>query len=214
MDNRNNSGNCNTGHYNAGNCNTGNCNTGDWNTGDYNTGRYNTGQWNVGYWNAGHWNTGDYNTGDCNTGDWNTGDYNTGYCNTVTPEDILIFNKPGKRQDWINANKPNWIYVNLTEWVYKENMTDKEKKAYPSYVTTGGYLKCYSSLKHAYIESWDNASSEDRALTFTLPNFDIDVFEEIFGFKPTQEVKKKIIIDGKEIQISQESFDELKKQLT
>ena len=136
-------------------------------------------------------NTGDNNTGYCNTGYCNTGDCNTGYCNTITPNEVLIFNKLGKRKDWVNADKPNWMYVNLTQWVDEGDMTDKEKDAYPSYVTTNSYLKCYSSLKAAYIEAWENANKEDRDKTFKLPNFDPVVFEEIFGFNPCDCVEEK-----------------------
>ena len=157
-------------------------------------------------------NTGNWNTGKCNTGNRNTGNWNTGYCNTITPETCLIFNKPGKRQDWFNADKPSWMYVSLTDWVPKSEMSEKEKEAYPSYTTTGGYLKVYSSLQHAYIEAWGKATEEDKAKTFKLPNFDVDVFIEIFGFDPRED-KKTITIDGKDIKISTEKFEELKKQL-
>ena len=126
-----------------------------------------------------------------NTGNWNTGDSNTGYCNTITPDDTLIFNKFGKRSDWINATKPEWMNVNLTQWIDESKMSDKEKKAYPTYTTTGGYLKFYTDLKHAYIESWEKASKEDRELTYKLPNFDPIVFEEIFGFNPCACVEEK-----------------------
>jgi hypothetical protein len=173
------------------NSNTGYWNTGHWNTGTWNTGSYNTGHWNTGDWNAGTWNTGDYNTGHWNSGDWNTGNCNAGYCNTITPEEVLIFNKMGKRKDWINAYKPRWMFVDLTEWIPESEMTDKEKEAFPSYVTTGGYLKCYPSLKAAYIEAWENADKEDREKTFKLPNFDPVVFEEIFGFNPCDCVEEK-----------------------
>lgn len=93
--------------------------------------------------------------------------------------------------DWENAEKPDWMYVSLTKWVFEKDMTDKEKEAYPSYTTTGGYLKVYPTLQAAYVDSWDHASKEDRALTFKLPNFDIDVFKEIFGFTPIMEKKGK-----------------------
>lgn len=136
-------------------------------------------------------NTGNCNTGDCNAGDCNAGNWNTGYCNTITPDEVLIFNKMRKREDWENADKPNWIYVNLTKWINESAMTNKEKESYPSYVTTGGYLKCYSSLKAAYIEAWENADQEDREKTFKLPNFDPVVFEEIFGFNPCDCVEEK-----------------------
>jgi hypothetical protein len=83
------------------------------------------------------------------------------------------------------------MYVDLTKWISSSKMTDKEKEAYPSYTTTGGYLKCYSSLKHAYIEAWEKAGKEDRDKTFKLPNFDPEVFKEIFGFNPCDCVEEK-----------------------
>ena len=186
-----NTGYCNTGNYNTGNYNTGNYNTRHHNTGYRNTGNWNAGDWNAGDCNTGDCNTGDYNTGDCNTGDYNTGDWNTGYFNTITPDEILIFNKPGKREDLANADIPEWMCISLTSWVSKSEMTDKEKEAYPSYVTTGGYLKVYSCLKAAYIEAWEKADKEDRDKTFKLPNFDPVVFEEIFGFNPCDCVEEK-----------------------
>jgi len=181
--------------------NTGYCNTGDRNTGDWNTGDRNTGDWNTGHRNTGHWNTGDRNTGHWNTGHWNTGDRNTGYCNSVTPDDCLIFNKPAKRSDWENADKPNWMYVDLTKWVTQENMTDKEKEANPIYVITGGYLKSYTSLTHAYVDAWEKADEKDRELTRKLPNFDEAVFEEVFGFNPWKKSKKTITLDLTDEQI-------------
>ena len=59
-------------------------------------------------------------------------------------------------------------------------MTEAEKEAKPSYETTGGYLKEYD-YKEAFRKSWDNASAEDKALLFNLPNFDADIFKEISG---------------------------------
>ena len=210
-DTKKNTGNSNTGDWNIGDWNTGDSNIGDWNTGRWNTGdrnagdrnagHCNTGNWNAGYcntgdgntgsWNTGNRNAGSWNTGDRNTGHWNIGNWNAGYCNTVTPSEVLIFNKIGKRDDWISTDKPSWMIVDLTKWVYASDMTDKEKDAYPSYTTTGGYLKCYSSLKHAYIEAWEKASVDDREKTYKLPNFDPVVFEEIFGFNPCDCVEEK-----------------------
>ena len=151
----------------------------------------NTGDCNTGYRNTGYGNTGYRNTGNRNTGDCNTGDRNTGYCNTISPEETLIFNKIGKFVDWEKADKPSWILASLTNWIYENDMSDKEKEAYPTYTTTGGYLKCYSSLKHAYIEAWEEANKEDRDKTYKLPNFDPIVFEEIFGFNPCDCVEEK-----------------------
>ena len=90
--------------------------------------------------NTGYCNTGDCNTGDSNTGNWNTGNRNAGYCNSITPEEVLIFNKLCSIKKWNESEKPSWMYASLTKWVYEKDMTDKEKEAYPSYVTTEGYL--------------------------------------------------------------------------
>jgi hypothetical protein len=195
-----NTGNYNTGDYNTGNYNTGDYNTGYYNTGNYNTGYYNTGNrntgycnngdYNTGYWNTGNrntgnWNTGDYNTGNRNTGNRNTGDWNkcnyeTGYFNTEQSDKIRVFNKDYSRKEWHNTEKPNFLYFKLTEWVYASDMSEAEKKEHPSYETTGGYLKEYE-YKEAFKKSWDNASAEDRALLFKLPNFDAEIFKEISG---------------------------------
>jgi len=198
-----NTGNWNTAGYNTGDCNTGDCNTGNCNTRNCNTGDRNTGDCNTGYCNTGNWNTGDWNTGN-----WNTGDWNTGYCNSITPKDCLIFNKPSTRTSWNNARKPKWMHVSLTKWIDKSAMSDKEKEAYPSYVTTGGYLKSYTSLKHAYIEAWDKATQEDRDLTRQLPNFDETVFEEVFGFNPWKSTKKQVTLE-----LTDEQLEKIKKIL-
>lgn len=185
-----NTGDRNTGNWNTDNYNTGTCNTGSCNTGDKNTGYCNTGDKNTGDKNTGDWNTGDRNTGSCNTGDWNTGDCNTGYCNTITPDECLIFNKIGSRKKWNNTDKPSWMFINLTLWIIAKDMSDKEKEAYPSYITTGGYLKVYSSTKEAYVEAWEKTTQEDREKTLNLPNFDDNVFKEIFGFSALENLNK------------------------
>ena len=197
-----NAGNSNTGKRNAGDWNTGYSNTGDYNSGDYNAGYSNTGNWNAGNSNTGDWNTGDWSTGNSNTGDWNTGDWNTGYCNTITPTNCYIFNKLAKRKSWIEAEVPEWMKVQLTTWVEACDMTDKEKKAYPSYVTTGGYLKVYSSLKQAYVEAWEKTTQGDRELTLKLPNYDPVVATEIFGFNPSDCVEqKKEVVENQALEI-------------
>lgn len=119
----------------------------------------------------------------------NTGDRNTGYCNSITPEDCFIFNKPSTFKAWSKASIPRWMNVRLVSWIVESRMTDKERKAYPSYITTGGYLKFYSSMKAAFIESWKNTTQEDRDLTKKLPNFDPIEFKKVFGFNPFKEEK-------------------------
>ena len=207
-----NTGGRNTGDYNTGYYNTGYRNTGYWNTGNHNTGNHNTGSCNTGYCNTGYWNTGNHNTGSRNTGDWNTGSRNTGYCNTITPDDCLIFNRPSSILAWENAVKPEWMYFHLTKWVYENDMSENEKTAYPNYKTNGGYLKIYTSYHHSAIESWENTTDEDRELTLSLPNFDDDVFKEIFGFSAVQSLKKRhsIVIDGVSTEISRDKLKKIK----
>jgi hypothetical protein len=156
-----NTGHWNTGHSNTGDSNTGNRNTGDSNTGDSNTGNINTGHSNTGDINTGHRNTGDRNTGNSNTGywntgDWNTGDSNTGFFNTITPDEILVFNKKCKKSEWDDAQKPNFIYFDLDEKI--------------------GYQKSFQ-------KSFKEAPKEDIELLKKLPNFNKDVFFEISGIK-------------------------------
>ena len=173
-----NTGYRNTGHLNTGYRNTGDRNTGDWNTGDRNTGHLNTGHlntgdsnpgdsntgnWNTGHLNTGNCNTGNWNTGNLNTGNWNTGNRNTGFFNTIDP-DIQVFNRPCKRENWENANKPGFIYFDLSK-TYEESW----RKAY------------------------DSASDEEKLLLVKLPNFNAKVFQEISGImvdeKTGQEIK-------------------------
>ena len=150
------------------------------NTGHQNTGHQNTGDRNTGDRNTGDWNTGDRNTGHRNTGDWNTGDRNTGYFNTVTPEDVLAFNKPCKRTDWESATIPDFLYFSPTEWICDSDMTDQEKVDNPKFYVAGGYLKKFD-YKVAFKKAWDESDAEDRALVEKLPNFDADLFLEISG---------------------------------
>ena len=201
-----NTGNQNTGNWNTGDKNTGNWNTGDWNTGDWNTGDKNTGNWNTGDWNTGHQNTGHQNTGHQNTGDWNTGhqntghqntghqntghqntgnwntgDWNTGNFNTITPVDILVFNRPIPRQTWDQAAKPSFIFNLVTTWwVDESEMTDEEKAADPESVNRGGQLRIRTS-KDAWRKAWNETTDADRRLVLSLPNFDPDVFLAISG---------------------------------
>ena len=195
-----NTGNCNTGNWNTGNCNTenrntGNRNTGDRNTGNCNTGNRNTGNCNTGDWNTGNWNTGDRNTGDRNTGDCNTGDRNTGDCNTVdfsngvfcTKEDtIKIFDKESNMtlREWRESRARRIIAWNMetTVWIYQSNMTEQEKAQYPSYKTTGGYLKVFT-YSEAWKNLWNSITDKEKQEIMNIPNFDKNKFKEITGIE-------------------------------
>jgi hypothetical protein len=195
---RSNSGRSNSGDWNSGDWNSGDWNSGDWNSGDWNSGHrnsghrnsgdrnsgdWNSGDWNSGDWNSGDWNSGDRNSGDRNSGDWNSGDQNTGYFNSITPDNILVFNKKCKRQKWEEAEKPYFINnILTTEWISWSDMTDEEKKADPNAFVREGYLKTYS-YKEAWQNAYSKASKEDIKLLKALPNFNADVFFEITGIK-------------------------------
>ena len=207
----------NTGKGCTGLCNTGNWNTGDWNTGDRNTGDWNTGDWNTGNWNTGdrntgdrntgnrntgdrntgNWNTGNRNTGDRNTGNWNTGDWNLSSFNTgcfMTEEQkIMLFDKPTDwtYRDWINSDARYalaHIPKNVVEWVSSYDMTDEEKEKYPTYETTGGYLKVLDESESAQIW-WDGLTDGSKDIIKSLPNFDAEIFRKCTGIKVESEDK-------------------------
>ena len=134
-----------------------------------------------GFHNTGHQNTGHQNTGDKNTGNWNTGDWNTGNFNTITPVDILVFNRPIPRQTWDQAAKPSFIFNLVTTWwVDESEMTDEEKAADPESVNRGGQLRI-RTYKDAWRKAWNETTDADRRLVLSLPNFDPDVFLAISG---------------------------------
>ena len=175
----------NTGNRNTGDLNTGNRNTGDWNTGNRNTGNRNTGNRNTGDLNTGNWNTGNRNTGD-----WNTSSFNTGCFNTEEQK-IMLFNKPSNMtyREWINSDARyllNRIPKDVVEWVYEEDMTDEEKEAYPTYKTTGGYLKVLDESECGQLW-WNSLSDDKKKIIEEIPNFDVEIFEQCTGIKVVKE---------------------------
>ncbi len=184
-------GRCNTGDWNTGDWNTGNCNTGDGNTGNCNTGNRNTGDWNTGdrntgNGNTGNGNTGNRNTGNGNTGDWNKSSFNTGCFNTKEQK-IRLFNKPSSMtyREWIDSDARyllNQIPKNVVEWVHKEDMTDTEKAAHPTYETTGGYIKVLDESECGQL--WWNALTDyQKNIIKGIPNFDADIFFQCTGIR-------------------------------
>ena len=181
-----------TGLCNTGDWNTGNRNTGDWNTGDWNTGDCNTGNRNTGNRNTGDRNTGDWNTGDWNTGDWNLSSFNTG-CFMTEEQKIMLFDKPTDwtYRDWINSDARYalaHIPKNVVEWVSSYDMTDEEKEKYPTYETTGGYLKVLDESESAQIW-WDGLTDGSKDIIKSLPNFDAEIFRKCTGIKVESEDK-------------------------
>ena len=190
-----NEGNRNTGLGNTGNRNTGNGNTGDWNTGDWNTGHWNTGDWNTGHWNTGYWNTGHRNTGlgntgNGNTGDWNTGDWNTGHWNKTNRSTGVFCNKEPKMMMFNKNTDMTWeewrdseaydilTRVKKSEWIWYDKMTDEEKGKNPSAKICNGYLK-ETERKVGTKEWWNTLSMHEKATLIQLPNFNLNVFNDI-----------------------------------
>ena len=179
-----NSGDFNSGYRNSGDFNSGYRNSGDFNSGDFNSGYRNSGDFNSGDFNSGDRNSGNRNSGDFNSGDWNKSSFNTGCFNTKK-EKIRLFNKPSSwtYPDWLNSRARhllNQIPKNVVEWVCSENMTDKEKAEYPTYKTTGGYLKVLDEADCAALW-WGTLDDADKQTIMSIPNFDKAVFEEITG---------------------------------
>ena len=136
--------------------------------------------------NTGNWNTGDWNTGNRNTGDWNKSSFNTGCFNTIESK-IMLFDKPSDLtyRDWIDSDARrllNQIPKHVVEWIYKADMTDDEKSAYPTYKTTGGYLKVLDESECAQIW-WDGLDEDDRNIIRAIPNFDAEIFYECTGIR-------------------------------
>ena len=131
-------------------------------------------------------NTGNCNTGNCNTGDWNKSSFNTGCFNTEEPK-IMLFNKPSDMtyREWIDSDARyllNRIPKDVVEWVYKEDMTDEEKVANPTYETTGGYLKVLDESECGQLW-WGSLSDSQKNYIRSIPNFDAEIFEQCTGIK-------------------------------
>lgn len=155
-----------------------------------NTGKDCTGNCNTGNRNTGNWNTGNCNTGNCNTGDWNKSSFNTGCFNTEEQK-IMLFNKPSNMtyREWIDSDARyllSQIPKDVVEWVYEKDMTDEEKEAYPTYKTTGGYLKVLDESECGQLW-WNSLSNDKKKIIEEIPNFDVEIFEQCTGIKVVKE---------------------------
>jgi hypothetical protein len=101
---------------------------------------------------------------------------------------VRLFNKQtkykynDKRFDKVKEIIANNFYQNFVVWVSENKMTEQEKKDYPSYKTTGGYLRT-ASYKDAWKLMWDNISKEDKKEFYKLLNFNWEIFTKITGIK-------------------------------
>jgi hypothetical protein len=184
-----NSGDSNSGHRNSGDRNSGHRNSGDWNSGDSNSGDSNSGDWNSGDSNSGHRNSGDWNSGDSNSGHRNSGDFNltdnNSGCFNVDDHKLLFFDHETEISwhQWRNSRACDLLWdvdSRPTEWIYANDMTDQEKEKYPTYETTGGYLKV-RDIGKAYQEWWCKLTDDEKQCIKEIPNFDAEKFKQITG---------------------------------
>jgi len=94
----------------------------------------------------------------------------------------------------------------LCEWISISDMTEQEKKENPASETTLGYLKV-----NGICAIDERVSLEDEATLRALPNFDENILKQCTGIDLSKKTVK-IAVDGKEIQISRECFEQIKAQ--
>jgi ribosomal protein S8 len=149
---------------------------------------FNSGNENTGLFNSGDLNSGDRNSGYQNSGDLNSGYRNSGIlCNRKINDPIIIFNKESKMTwyDWYNSKASLLINLKITEWIEWDQMSDKFKKDNPEAFVTGGYLKVYE-YKEAWANLWNSLSNMEKDIIISIPNFDIEIFEDITGINANQ----------------------------
>jgi hypothetical protein len=159
----------------------------------------NEGKGNTGFYNTGYSNTGDRNTGDRNTGDRNTGDRNktnrsSGVLCNQEPK-MMMFNKPTDMtwEEWKNTRAFDLLdNIQKNEWKWYDYMTDEEKTKYPSAKTCGGYLKEYTRAEAAK-KWWNSLDIFDKNEIFSLPNFDLSVFNDIMELEITKKEYKEVL---------------------
>ena len=189
---------------NSGFGNSGDYNSGDYNSGFRNSGNYNSGDYNSGYRNSGFRNSGNYNSGNYNSGDCNSGYRNSGFFNTNSPK-VRLFNLDSELEfdSEIISNLRSNIFNNIKTvcvWIYEDKMSEKDKNDYPTYKTTGGYLKT-RDYKYCWKKGWEKMSEEAKQAIKDLPNFCPKIFEEITGI--SIEEKKKVTLELTDEQLKQ-----------
>ncbi len=76
----------------------------------------------------------------------------------------------------------NQIQKNVVEWINSDDMTDEEKAAYPTYETTGGYLKVLDESECSQIW-WEGLNEKQKDVIRGIPNFNKEIFEQITGIR-------------------------------
>ena len=102
-------------------------------------------------------------------------------------QNIMLFNRHSNwtYKDWMFSEARRLLLSipkKVVEWICEGSMTDEEKKANPTYKTTGGYLKVLDESECAQMW-WDNLPEESRNIVRNIPNFDATIFEQCTGIK-------------------------------
>ena len=124
------------------------------------------------------------NSGDRNSGDFNLTDNNSG-CFNVDDHKLLFFDHETEISwhQWRNSRACDLLWdvdSRPTEWICANDMTDQEKEKYPTYETTGGYLKV-RDIGKAYQEWWCKLTDDEKQCVKEIPNFDAKKFKKITG---------------------------------
>ena len=87
-------------------------------------------------------------------------------------------------REWRESRARRIISWNMetTAWIYESSMTEEEKEQYPSYKTTGGYLKVFT-YEEAWKNLWNSITDEEKQEIMNIPNFDKNKFKEITGIE-------------------------------
>jgi hypothetical protein len=82
--------------------------------------------------------------------------------------------------------------IQKSEWKWYDNMTDEEKAKQPSAKTSDGYLKEYTRAE-ASQKWWNNMDKFDKAEIFGLPNFNLEVFNDIMELEITKKEYNEVM---------------------
>lgn len=100
---------------------------------------------------------------------------------------ISMFNKQSdwSYKEWLKSDARhllNQIPKSVVEWIRSEDMTDEEKKEYPTHETTGGYLKVLDESECGQLW-WDSLTNQQKDIIKAMPNFDAEIFRQCTGIK-------------------------------
>ena len=106
-----------------------------------------------------------------------------------------MFNKETEMtwEEWRNSEAYNILTrTEKSVWVWYGDMTDEEKQKHPSAKTCDGYLKEIPRGTSSK-EWWNRLETYEKATIIQLPNFDLEIFNDIMEFKVTKKEYKEIL---------------------